>query len=101
MSNRAKQKAAVLFIAIGLIAYIASGDNSAAKGTGDGAIAKANREMADAATAFWVSLSSEQQGKAGFEFKDEQRFDWHFIPRPRKGLPIKEMTMAQRHLAQA
>jgi hypothetical protein len=57
--------------------------------------------MAQAATAFWVALTPEQQAKAGFEFKDEQRYDWHFIPRPRKGLPIKEMTMAQRCLAQA
>ena len=28
-----------------------------------------------------------------------ERLNWHFIPRPRKGLPIKEMTPAQRALA--
>src|SRR5581483_10092592 len=30
---------------------------------------------------------------------DAERLNWHFIPRPRKGLPIKEMTPAQRSLA--
>ena len=27
--------------------------------------------------------------------------DWHFIPKERKGLPLREMTSHQRHLASA
>ena len=34
-----------------------------------------------------------------FAFDSPERLNWHFIPRPRKGLPIKEMTPAQRALA--
>ena len=64
-------------------------------------IAKAAREMAAAADNLWDSLSSEQKAKAGFEFKDPLRYDWHFIPRPRKGLPLKEMAGEQRALAHA
>ena len=62
-------------------------------------IAKAAREMAGAANNLWASLTPEQKLKAGFEFTDPLRFDWHFIPRPRKGLPLKEMTGEQKALA--
>ena len=101
MSNRVKLVTVVLVLNVAVVAYFAPADNSSGKGMSGTGIAKASAEMAQAATAFWVALTPEQQAKAGFEFKDEQRYDWHFIPRPRKGLPIKEMTMAQRCLAQA
>ncbi len=58
-------------------------------------------EMAAAASNFLVALTPEQRAKATYDFKDEQRFDWHFIPRPRKGLPIQEMRPDQRPLAHA
>ncbi|MCI0539190.1 MAG: DUF3500 domain-containing protein [Verrucomicrobiales bacterium] len=58
-------------------------------------------EMADAATHFLAALSPEQKTKATFELKDDERLNWHFIPKARKGLPLKEMTPAQRHLAHA
>jgi len=57
--------------------------------------------MADAANNFLASLMPEQKTKGVYEFKDEQRFDWHFIPKPRKGLPFKEMTTPQRLLGHA
>jgi hypothetical protein len=57
--------------------------------------------MSDAAKNFLASLTPEQTAKATFQFKDEERFNWHFIPRERKGLPLKEMTAPQKHLAQA
>ncbi|HKX32984.1 MAG TPA: DUF3500 domain-containing protein [Blastocatellia bacterium] len=55
--------------------------------------------MAEGANKFLASLTPEQRAKAVFKFDDEQRFDWHFIPRPRKGLPLKELTTDQRQLA--
>jgi len=58
-------------------------------------------EMAAAANNFLVALTPEQKAKAAFEFKDGERTNWHFIPRARKGLPIKEMTQEQRLLAHA
>jgi hypothetical protein len=58
-------------------------------------------EMTEAANHFLASLTPEQKTKATYEFKDEERFDWHFIPKPRKGLPFKEMTSPQRLLGQA
>jgi hypothetical protein len=57
--------------------------------------------MSDAAANFVAALDQEQTAKAVFEIKDAERFNWHFIPRERKGLPFKEMTPAQRALAHA
>ncbi|HZE98272.1 MAG TPA: DUF3500 domain-containing protein [Planctomycetota bacterium] len=64
-----------------------------------GDFTKVSEEMCAAATGLWKSLTPEQQAKAHFEFKDEERLNWHFIPRDRKGLPIKEMTADQKKLA--
>ena len=64
-------------------------------------IAKASREMAGAAKNLWASLTPDQKLKIGFDFNDALRFDWHFIPRPRKGLPLKEMSGEQKALAHA
>lgn len=56
-------------------------------------------EMADAARNFLNALSKEQRAQATFDLKSEERLNWHFIPKERKGLPIKTMTGDQRALA--
>ena len=57
--------------------------------------------MAEAAKAFLASLDPEQRARATFQFQDDERFDWHYIPKERKGLPFKDMTAEQKHLAHA
>src|SRR5579883_3678543 len=50
----------------------------------------------------WLSaLTPEQRATATYAFDNDERFDWHFIPKPRKGLPFREMTPAQQKLAHA
>ncbi len=56
-------------------------------------------QMAESATRFLTALDETQKTQATFGFDDPERLNWHFIPRPRKGLPIKAMTPAQRALA--
>lgn len=63
--------------------------------------ARASREMAAAAKNLRASLSPEQTQKITFGFDDPLRHDWHFIPRPRKGLTLKDMSGEQKALAQA
>lgn len=58
-------------------------------------------EMAAAANYFLAALTPEQRAKATFELKSDERLNWHFIPKERKGIPLKELTSAQRHLAHA
>ena len=60
-----------------------------------------NADMARAATAFLGGLTAEQRTKAQFQIGDAERKNWHFVPRARLGLPLKEMTEPQRTLAKA
>ncbi|MBK9711311.1 MAG: DUF3500 domain-containing protein [Kouleothrix sp.] len=55
--------------------------------------------MASAANRFLAALTPKQRAACTFGFEDEQRFDWHFLPRSRKGLPLKELDARQRQLA--
>lgn len=55
--------------------------------------------MTDAANAFLTSLDDKQKAIATFSFDDKQRIDWHFIPKTRVGLPLKQMRTDQRQLA--
>ena len=57
--------------------------------------------MARAATDWLGTLDSAQAAKARFAFDSPERFNWHFIPRTRLGLPLKEMTPPQRDAAMA
>ena len=54
------------------------------------------RAMADAATAFLKDLNADQRSKATFKFEDDSRFEFRYTPRARTGLPLKEMSEAQR-----
>ncbi len=57
--------------------------------------------MADAANAFLASLTPEQREKAVIPLENSERMNWFYTPVPRKGLPLREMTAYQKHLAQA
>ena len=57
--------------------------------------------MTETANRFLAALSPEQRAKATFRFSDDERMNWHFIPKERKGLTLREMAPYQRHLASA
>ncbi|MCU0245735.1 MAG: DUF3500 domain-containing protein [Bryobacter sp.] len=68
--------------------------------------------MAQTAQTFLASLDTEQRSKAQlpFDSKDGERTFWHYIPaedipkrfnKPRRGLPLLEMTPQQKHFAHA
>ncbi|HUE86088.1 MAG TPA: DUF3500 domain-containing protein [Vicinamibacterales bacterium] len=54
------------------------------------------RAMADAANALLSDLNAEQRSKASYKFEDDTRFEFRYTPRARTGLPLEEMTDAQR-----
>ncbi len=60
-----------------------------------------NEELAEAAHDFLSSLKPEQKKQAEFPFQDEERFNWHFVPRERKGIPFKMLDKGQRDRAHA
>jgi hypothetical protein len=57
--------------------------------------------MRAAAQNYLAALTPEQVAVTKFAFGDDERLNWHFIPKPRKGLPFKEMDAVQQRLAHA
>lgn len=57
--------------------------------------------MTNAARAFIASLTPELRARVSFAFNDEERLNWHFIPRARKGVPLRDLTTDQKQLANA
>jgi hypothetical protein len=57
--------------------------------------------MTLAARHFLASLTPEQRAQATFPFQDDERQNWHFIPKERKGLPLLSMEPQQKALAHA
>ena len=77
--------------ALGLVAcLVAAGVAYRASEPAD-AMRSASRELAR-------SLSSEQRARAVFRFGDPERWDWHFVPRARRGLAVGELEPKQREL---
>jgi len=57
--------------------------------------------MTECANRFLAALDANQRGKATFPFDTDERMNWHFIPKERRGLPLREMMPYQKHLASA
>ena len=57
--------------------------------------------VATRAEAFLRLLDEQQSAKAQYSYEDDERYNWHFVPRERNGLPFKEMNEQQRQAALA
>ncbi|HEY7746858.1 MAG TPA: DUF3500 domain-containing protein [Desulfuromonadales bacterium] len=57
--------------------------------------------MLTAARNFLDSLESHQQRRVLYPLGDPERFNWNYMPGPRRGVPLREMTEAQRQSALA
>ena len=60
---------------------------------------KASAEMAAAANALLSSLDDSQREKALLPFDSDERENWHYIPKTRKGIPFSDLQPPQRDLA--
>ena len=56
-------------------------------------------DMVAAAEAFLATLDDDARAKGVFAFDDEERFNFHYIPRARNGLPLEDMSQEQRSAA--
>jgi len=52
-------------------------------------------DMAKTASVFLQTLSEKQKTKIQFGFNEEERYNWNYVPRSRKGLTLNEMTGQQ------
>ena len=60
-----------------------------------------SEEMVQAAQVFLKSLDAELRQQATFDFDSPVRTDWHFIPKDRVGVMLKELNLEQRRAAHA
>jgi len=65
------------------------------------ASAKTAEEITAAVDRVIARLGANQRKKALFAFNDKERLNWHFIPRPRKGLALSEMNKTQKDLVKS
>jgi hypothetical protein len=79
------------FVAVALVAVLVAAKKSDEPASGP--------RMAGAAKAFLDKLSPQQHAQATFRYDDPERINWHFIPRARKGVPLKALDPTQRALA--
>jgi hypothetical protein len=56
-------------------------------------------DMAEAARRFLSALTPAQRTRATFAFTADERMRWHYVPKPRPGIALKELDDAQRSLA--
>lgn len=57
--------------------------------------------MTDAAQQFLAALSPAQRATAVHPFNDQERENWHYVPRSRRGVPLRTLTGRQHALALA
>lgn len=61
--------------------------------------AQAPGNITDAARAFLHTLDVKTREQVVFDYNDAERFNWHFVPKTRKGLPLKNMNSQQKTAA--
>ncbi len=69
--------------------------------TAPGLAQDAPSSMVEAARSFLATLEDDQRGKAMMPFDGEERFNFHYTPVPRQGLPLNETSLEQRRAAHA
>lgn len=57
------------------------------------------QELSVVANRFLNSLSKEARQKCHYAFQDEERFNWHFVPRARNGVTLHDLSESQRQAA--
>jgi hypothetical protein len=54
------------------------------------------QDLSENANKFLGTLDASLKSKAQYTFDDAERFDFHFVPRSRNGVPLKELSSSQR-----
>src|SRR5262245_31262766 len=57
------------------------------------------QNLADQANKFLNTLTPELKAKAVYAFDDNERFNFHFVPRSRNGVSFRELSPAQKDAA--
>ena len=61
----------------------------------------AQNNLAQAANRLLSSFNNQQKQKATYLFTDDERYNWHFVPKSRKGIPLNDLNAQQKEAAYA
>lgn len=84
-------RAWALWSALGIATFLAGAASPSIFSSGDA--------MAGAARRFVATLDARQREQALVAFDDAERRNWHFVPRSRRGLALRDMSEVQRRAA--
>jgi hypothetical protein len=87
-------------LSLALILYMFSCHLAGAQSV-SGSKNKVSADIIKTVNTFLNSLPDSLRKKATYPFESEERYNWYFVPRARKGVPFKEMTSAQHNAAMA
>lgn len=59
------------------------------------------KEMTEAASSFLAILDEAEKKRARFDFSDDERENFHFVPRQREGVRLDTLAIEKQHLAHA
>jgi hypothetical protein len=59
----------------------------------------AQNNLAQTANRFINSLNTKQKAKTIFPFNGEERYNWHYFPKSRQGIPLNELDAQQKKAA--
>jgi len=59
----------------------------------------AQNDLAQKANKFLAALPAAMKEKAQYKFDDDERFNWHFVPKSRNGVSFREFNPTQRDAA--
>jgi len=88
MPLKSVYKPVLLLVSLFLIANINSGTDTDPE----------RKSIITAAENFLNSFSKENLERIKFSFEEEERYDWHYVPRGREGIPVKELDDGQKEL---
>src|ERR1700693_5835 len=88
-----RRLAAACVVAVALVGLLVAAKNGDERGSGP--------RMAEAAQGLLAKLAPEQRAQATFRYDDLERLNWHYIPKPRKGIPLKALDPAAREAARS
>lgn len=67
----------------------------------DQAPAPSGVKITSAAQSFLKTLNDDQRRRCIFAYDSDERLNWHYIPRPRKGIPLRDLEGDARKAAHA
>lgn len=85
----------VLIFALPFLVFAHAGSFAQSDKPGSGGTTSVQSGIAMAARNWLTALDETQARAAQFAFDDDERFDWHFVPRHRDGLALKDMSGEQ------